>query len=101
MRTVFAMTAAAALLALAACQSVPIEAQLATACNSIAAGYRTAAAYRAQGKLSADTIQTLTSLEPHVQAICDPAHPPADLPTALAKADAYLNQIALVNAGVK
>lgn len=87
-------------LGLAACAAQPPEAQLATACNSIAAGYNTAAAYRAQGRLTPAQIATLTNLEPQVEAICNPASPPPDLTAALASAEAYLNQIALVNAGV-
>lgn len=86
---------------LTSCASQPIEAQLATACNGIAAGYNTAAAYAAQGKLSTGTIAALTALEPQAEAVCDPTNPPADLSAALTAAQGYLNQITLANAGLK
>ena len=86
---------------LAACVSQPIEAQLATACNSVAAGYLTAAGYRAQGKLSPAQIKTLTDLEPLAQSSCNKANPPTDLNAALTNANAWLTQWALLNAGVK
>ena len=88
-------------LALTACATQPIEAQLATACNGIAAGYRTAAAYVAQGKLSPATINALVALEPQAEAVGDPTNPPTDLAAALTKAQDYLNQLALANAGVR
>ena len=91
----------AAVLLLGACASQPPEAQLATACNGIAAGYRTAAAYVAQGKMAPATVVKLASFEGEAETICDPAHPPADINTALAAAQNYLNQITLANAGVK
>lgn len=91
---------AAGLLALAACQSVPVEAQLATACNSLAAGYRSAAAYAAEGKLDADTVQALKDAEPVVEAACDPDHPPADTAAALTSALTALQTVTLANAGV-
>lgn len=96
---------AAAGLALAACATPaagpPVEAQLATVCSSIATGYRTAAVIWAQGKLSQATVDMLISVEPTVTAACDPAHPPADLPGALAATTAVLEKITLANAGVK
>lgn len=85
----------------AACASQPVEAQLATACNGMATGYLTAAGYRAQGKLSADQIKTLTDLEPAALAACSKANPPTDLKAALANANAWLQRWALVQAGVK
>lgn len=85
----------------AACASQPIEAQLATACNSVAAGYLTAAGYRTQGKLSPTQIKTLTDLEPLAQSSCNKANPPTDLNAALTNANAWLQQWALLNAGVK
>lgn len=94
----------AAGLALAACTATtapPLEAQLATACSSIAAGYRTAAIYRVQGKLTQASIDTLTNLEPAVTATCDPAHPPADLAGAVNAMLAAVQTITLTNAGVK
>ncbi len=90
-----------AALLVASCASQPPEAQLATACNGIAAGYRTAAAYVAQGKMAPATVLKLASFEGEAEAICDPTHPPADINTALAAAQNYLNQITLANAGVK
>ena len=87
---------------LAGCQIAqqPPEAQLAAACSTAAKAYLTAAGYKAQHKLSAGAISTLTSIEAPLEAMCDPANPPTDLPTALAKVQAYLDQLALVNAGV-
>jgi hypothetical protein len=87
--------------ACAAQQAPPQQAQLATTCNGIAAAYNTAAAYKAQGKLSPASIQLFSNLEAPVQALCDPNNPPADLTTALQDAEAYLNELALANAGVK
>lgn len=93
---------ALAILVTAGCQiaSQPPEAQLAAACSTAAKAYLTAAGYRAQHKLSASAISTLTGIEAPLEAMCDPANPPTDLPTALAKVQAYLDQLALVNAGV-
>lgn len=93
----------AAGLALAACTATtapPLEAQLASACDAVATGYRVAAVNRAQGKLSAGSIATLTQLEPAVSTACDPTHPPADLTTAVNDVLAAVDAIALANAGV-
>lgn len=78
----------------------PVQAQLATACNSIAAGYNIAAGYKAQGKLSPSQVATLHDLEPAVESVCNKTNPPTDLGSALTAASAALSQITLINAGV-
>lgn len=80
---------------------LPLEAQLASACSSIATGYRTAAIFRVQGKLTQTSIDTLTNLEPAITATCDPAHPPADLAGAVNAMLVAVQTITLTNAGVK
>jgi len=79
----------------------PLEAQLATACNSAASGYRLAAVNRANGRLTTTTIKTLTDLEPAVKDACDPTHPPTDVQAALTKVLDAVDSIAIANAGVK
>ncbi len=87
---------------LAACSgTAPPAAQLATACNSLATAYLTAAGYRAQGKLSAAQVKALTDLEPIAFSSCDKAHPPTDVTSALAAVVAAEQKIALTNAGVQ
>ncbi len=94
------LTLAAALF-VAACANVPVEAQLATACNSMATAYLTAAGYRAQHKLSDDAIKTLTDLEAPALAACNKSAPPTDLNSALTSVNAWLQKWALIEAGVK
>ncbi len=88
-------------LALSGCAAQPIEAQLATACNSIATGYREAAILKANGKLGVSAIADLHAAEPLAISACDPTHPPADLAQALSNATTALQAITLANAGVK
>lgn len=61
----------------------PVESQLATACNGLAGLYRTAATYRAQGKLKSHQIVFLSTSEPQVMVLCDPTKPPADEAAAI------------------
>lgn len=84
-----------------ATSSQPVAAQLATACNSAASAYLTAAGYKAQGQLSAAQIATLTGLEPVVLAACSTTSPPTDTAAALASVTNYLQQWSLIQAGVK
>lgn len=97
------LTILALTLAMTACTAAgqPIEAQLATACNSLATGYRTATIYRAQGKLSPSAIQSLTEAQPVVLSTCDADHPPANLGAALTAATDALAKVTAAQAGVK
>lgn len=94
------MKRALILLLLAGCASQPVSAQLATACNSLATVYLTAAGYKAQGKLTPAEIKTLQGFEQPATVACDPTHPPANTSAALAEVNLYLQQWALINAGV-
>lgn len=88
-------------LALSACASQPVEAQLATACNQLATAYREAAVLRANGKLSDSAIGAINDVTPGVVAACDPDHPPANINLAVANALTALQTITLQTAGVK
>jgi hypothetical protein len=101
MITLIRLSVIAGMLVLSACAGQPVEAQLATACNQIATGYRSAAILKANGKLSASAIDMLHGAEPLALSACDPTHPPTDLTTALANATAALQTITLAQAGVK
>lgn len=69
---------AAILLLVTAC-SQPPAANLATACDTLATGYLTAASFRSAGKLSPSEIKILTDLEPVALASCSKTHPPLDV----------------------
>lgn len=77
------------------------DAQLATVCQQIATAYNTASISLANDELTKAEIQTLVSLEPAAEMLCNSSTPPADPQTALTSAQALLNQVSLAVAGVK
>jgi hypothetical protein len=95
-----ALSACSAVSSLTGSSPQPVQAQLATACQTLAAAYNTAAGYRAQHKLTVGEINTLTTLEVPAQAACNKSNPPTDMNTALTSVQTWLQQWALINAGV-
>lgn len=82
-------------------KDVSALAQLTTVCNGLAGAYNTAAAFRAQKKLTDSQISILTQLEPVAKQNCNKANPPADINAAIASVTATTAQVSLMNAGVK
>lgn len=91
--------AAGLLSACSAVTSAPPAANLATACDTLAAGYMTAAALRSTGKLTSAEVAVLTKLEPTALAACSKTNPPLDTAGALATVVAAAGSIAAITEG--
>lgn len=86
----------AALLLLASCASQPATVQLATACDAYASALFTLTVRVNEGKISQDGIATIRATFPIASEVCNPAAPPADAATALARLQGALDRLTLL-----
>lgn len=100
----------AMLTALAACATTPggttspqaaAEVQLANICQQIETTYNTANVLYAQHSLPQSAVASLVALAPAAKSLCDPAHPPADMTSAVTSAQEIAQKAGLAIAGVK
>lgn len=101
MRKVVVLTVLAAIILLAGCATVQSQQKgIITACNGYAHALATAAAFRAQGKLSASQIDTINQVRTVVNPICTAPKLPTTA-QALVTVENSVTQLTNLNAGVK
>jgi hypothetical protein len=100
MTRIFSGIFVAAFLALAACASHPLV-TLAQRCDELAAAVNIASVHRAAGKLTPSQVQSVLASEPVAKTLCNKATPPLDPTTAIGRVADMLDQIALINSGIR